>query len=158
MIWTRGSHQSAKFRALDCSHEISPNFYFDRFLLLKVYISAKKSIKELWLMTLKSDAQFEEKVVCCFKNDENVVNFEVSTQHYQNFHFDWFLLWKLYSAWSKKLKRRYLSWHEESCKIGKKTDLLFGKWHEEYDISPPEHLKVWKLGLWCDHFIKSRKI
>ena len=44
----------------DCSREISPNLYFDRILLLKVYkISAKKSIEKLFLMTLKSDAKFE---------------------------------------------------------------------------------------------------
>ena len=43
MIWTKGAHQSAKFQTFDCSREISPNLYFDRLLLLKVYkISAKK--------------------------------------------------------------------------------------------------------------------
>ena len=26
-------------------------------------------------MTLKSDARFEEKPICCFKNDMNLVNF-----------------------------------------------------------------------------------
>ena len=31
-------------------------------------------------MTLKSDAKFEEKPICCFKNDENLVNFDPSTQ------------------------------------------------------------------------------
>ena len=31
-------------------------------------------------MTLKSDAKFEEKLICCFKNDKNVVNFDPSSQ------------------------------------------------------------------------------
>ena len=31
-------------------------------------------------MTLKSDAKFEEKPICCFKNDKNLVNFDPSTQ------------------------------------------------------------------------------
>ena len=31
-------------------------------------------------MTLKSDAKFEEKLICCFKNDKNLVNFDPSTQ------------------------------------------------------------------------------
>ena len=31
-------------------------------------------------MTLKSDAKFEEKLICCFKNDKILVNLELSTQ------------------------------------------------------------------------------
>ena len=43
MIWTKGTHQSAKFQTFDCSRQISPNLYFDRLLLLKVdKISVKK--------------------------------------------------------------------------------------------------------------------
>ena len=47
-------------------------------------------------MTLKSDAKFKVKLICFFKNDKNLVNFELSTQKSQNFHFDWFLLCKVY--------------------------------------------------------------
>ena len=36
-------------------------------------------------MTLKSDAKFEEKQICCFKNDKNLVNFDISTQKSQKF-------------------------------------------------------------------------
>ena len=69
MMWTKGTHQSAKFRTFDCSREISPNLYFDRILLLKVYkISAKKSMEELCPITLKNNAKFEEKLICCSKN------------------------------------------------------------------------------------------
>ena len=42
-------------------------------------------------MKLKSNAEFEEKLICCFKNDKNVVNFDLSTRNSQNFHFDWCL-------------------------------------------------------------------
>ena len=35
-------------------------------------MSAKKSIVDLYLMTLKSDTKFEEKLICCFKNDKNL--------------------------------------------------------------------------------------
>ena len=31
-------------------------------------------------MTLKSDANFEEKLIRCFKNDMNLVTFDLSTQ------------------------------------------------------------------------------
>ena len=86
MIWTKGVHQRAQFQTFDCSCEISPNLYFPRLLLLKEYkILAKKVTEELCLMTLKSDAKFEEKPICCFKNDKNLVNFDPNTQKSQKF-------------------------------------------------------------------------
>ena len=36
-------------------------------------------------MILKSDAKFEEKPICCFKNDKNLVNFDPSTQKSKTF-------------------------------------------------------------------------
>ena len=36
-------------------------------------------------MTLKSDTIFEEKLICYFKNDKNLVNFDPSTQKSQKF-------------------------------------------------------------------------
>ena len=42
MIFTKGTHQSARFQTFDFSGEISPNLYFDRLLLLKVYNQLKK--------------------------------------------------------------------------------------------------------------------
>ena len=71
MIWTKRALQSAKRQTFDCSRKISPNLYFYR--LLKVYkMLAKKYSGD---MTLKIDAKFEEKMMCCFKNDENLVKF-----------------------------------------------------------------------------------
>ena len=32
-------------------------------------------------MALKSVAKFEEKLICCFKNDKNLVNFDLDTQN-----------------------------------------------------------------------------
>ena len=34
-------------------------------------------------MTLKIDAKFEEKLICCFKNNKNLVKFNPSTQKSQ---------------------------------------------------------------------------
>ena len=80
MIFTKGAHHSAKFQTFDCSGEISPNLYFDRLLLLKVYkVSAKKSMGELYLMIPKSGAKFEKKLIFCFKNDKNLSNFHQKT-------------------------------------------------------------------------------
>ena len=46
---------------------------------------------------------------------------------------------------------------EELCKIWRKSDLWFGKWHEKFGKFSPEHLKVSKLVLWWDPFVQSRK-
>ena len=59
-------------------------------------------------MTLKSDAKFEEKLIC-FKNDKNLVNFDLNTQNSQNFHCDLLLLCKVYNVSPKKVQRSYLS-------------------------------------------------
>ena len=43
MIWTKETHQNVKFQSFDDSHEISPNLYFHKPFMLKVYkISPKK--------------------------------------------------------------------------------------------------------------------
>ena len=47
-------------------------------------------------MTLKNNAKFEEKLICCIKNDKNLVNFDPSTQKFQKVHFDWSLSCKVY--------------------------------------------------------------
>ena len=46
---------------------------------------------------------------------------------------------------------------EESCKIWRKTDLWFGKWHEEFGKFSSEHLKVSKFVLSRDPFVPTRK-
>ena len=47
-------------------------------------------------MTLKTNAKFEEKLTCGFKNDmRNLANFKQSTQKCQNWDFDGFLLSKV---------------------------------------------------------------
>ena len=68
------------------------------------------------------------------------------------------------SFWAKYIlfelkKYRGVIFHdiEEWCKIWRKTDLLLGKWHEEFGKFSPEHSKVSKLKLWWDPFVQSRK-
>ena len=88
MIFTKGAHHSAKFQTFDCSGEISPNLYFDRLLLLKVYkVSTKKSMEEICPMIPKSGAKSEEKLIFCFKNDKNLVSFDPSTKKSKTFAF-----------------------------------------------------------------------
>ena len=45
----------------------------------------------------------------------------------------------------------------EWCKVWRKSDLWFVKWHEEFGQFSPKHTKVLKLGLLLDPFIQSRK-
>ena len=79
--WQKDTIKVPSFRL-----SISPNLYFDRFLSLKIYkISSKRSVGELHIMALKGHAKFEEKPICCFKNDKNLLNFYASTQKPQNF-------------------------------------------------------------------------
>ena len=112
MIFTKGAHQIAKLQTFDCSGGISPNLYFDSLLLQKVYkVSAKKSMEELCLLILKSGAKFEEKLIFCFENDKNLVNFDLSTKNSKKFHFDWSLLCKVCNVWPEKVQRSYISWH-----------------------------------------------
>ena len=129
MIFIKGAHQSVKLQTFDCSGEISPNMYFDKLLLLKIYkISAKKVQRSyINLMILKGDAKFEEKLICCFKNDKNLVNFDLSTRNSQNFYFDWFLLCKGCNVWPEKVQRSYLSWHWRVMQNLKKNWLVVWK-------------------------------
>ena len=57
--------------------------------------------------------------------------------------------------------RRYkvvmLDCTEYWCKIWRKIDFCFQKWHEKFGKFLREHLKVLKLGLWRDFFIQNRK-
>ena len=105
-------------------------------------------------MTLKIDAKFEEKLICCFENDKNLVKFGTSTQ---KLLFYLVLLWKVFHVWPKKYREVIFHDTEGWCKIWRKTDLWFGKWHEEYGKFSPEHLKVSKSGLWWDPLIQNRK-
>ena len=52
--------------------------------------------------------KFEGKLICCFKNDKNLVNFDPSTQKSQKF-----ALWLVLSSniWPKKVQRSCLLWH-----------------------------------------------
>ena len=47
---------------------------------------------------------------------------------------------------------------EEWCKIWRKTDLSFGKWHDKDGKFSPEQLKVSKLACWWDPLIQSMSL
>ena len=52
--------------------------------------------------------------------------------------------------------RRVMSNDTEGwCKVWRKTDSWFQKWHEEFDEFLCEQWKVWKIELWCATFVES---
>ena len=112
---------------------------------------------EFCLMTLRSDAKFEEKLICCFKNDKNLVNFDLSTQFSKICTVICPFCAKYITFDQKKYRGVIFNDTEESCKIWRKTGLWFGKWHKEFGKFSSEHLKVSKLVLSWDHFVQSRK-
>ena len=71
-------------------------------------------------MILKIDSKLEEKLICCFKNEKNLVNFDPSNEKSPKF-----ALWLVAFMQSKKLDLKNYRWvifhnTEESCKIWKK--------------------------------------
>ena len=108
------------------------NWEFDGILLSKVDVT-----------TPKSDEKFEEELTCCFKTDmRNWTNFDSSTRKSKKC--------KMFQV--KKNRGVTFDGTEDWCKIWRKTELRFQKWHEEFGKFSPEHLKVSKLGLWWDPF------
>ena len=158
MIFRKGAYRSAKCQTFDCLGEISPNLYFDRLLLLKVYKISGKNVQRSYVswywrvvQNLKKNQFFVSKITRIWWILIRAL------KSLKNLHFDWSLLCKVYNIWPKKVQRSIFHDTEESCKIWRKTDLSFGKWHEEFGKFSPEHSKVSKLELWWDPFVQSRK-
>ena len=71
-----------------------------------IQIFRRKSTKALCLMTLKSDAKFEEKLALGSKNDmKNLVNFNASSGKFGNLHFAVLLLPIAHKVQPKKYRR-----------------------------------------------------
>ena len=61
-------------------------------------------------MTLKSDSKFEEKLTLGSKNDmKNLLNFNASSDKFENLHLDVLLLSIAYKVSAKKVHKYYLS-------------------------------------------------
>ena len=157
-IGSKRAHQSAKLQIFDCSREISPNLYFDRLLLFKVYkISTKKVERSYvsWHWRVMQNLQKNWFVVSKMTRIWRILTGAVESL--KNLHFDWFPLRRVYNIWPKKVQRTYIRWRSRLMQNLKKSDLWFGKWYEELGKLSPEHSKVSKLGIWWDPFIQRRK-
>ena len=117
-----------------------------------------KSTEELCLITLKSDAKFEEKLTLGSKNDmRNLVNFNVSSGKSENLHFDVLFLSIAYKVWAKKVQKNYLSWHWKEIQTLKKNWLFVWKmtWGIWWTLTRAvESLKICTLmGYFCRKYV-----
>ena len=90
MSFTKGAHQNAKFQTFHCSGEIPPNLYFDCNLLSKVYENSAKKVQKSYVSWYRKGVQNlkKNKLIFCFKNAKNLVNFDPNTKKSKKF-----LLW-----------------------------------------------------------------
>ena len=92
--------------------EFRINFHFDIILSLKVYKILANKVQ-------RSHISWHWRVMPNLKKNWFVVSKMTkmwwilirALKGLKNFHFDWFLLCKVYNIWSKKVQRSYLSWH-----------------------------------------------
>ena len=155
-IWfeQKGAHQSAKFQTFNCPSEISPNLYFDRLLLSKIYkISAKKVQRIYVSWHWRVNAKFEKKML--FQKWQEFGEFwSEHSKVSKIFTLIGLFCGKYITFDLKKYRAVIIHDTKKSCKIWRKTVLWFGKWHEKFGRFLPEHLQVSKLGLWWDPFDK----
>ena len=109
-------------------------------------------------MTLESDAKFKEKPIC-FKKWQEFGEFWSEHSKVSKICTLTCPFWAKFITFDLRKSKEELHFHdtEEWCKVWRKTDLWFGKWHEEFGKFSPEHSKILKLGLWWGPFIQSRK-
>ena len=120
---------------------------------------SQKITEELFVMTLNSDAKFEEESTCHCKNDmRNLENFHASTRKSQNLHFDGVLMCKEYKVLNKMLQRSYLSSHWTVMQNLKKnllvvSKMIWGIWR--IFMQALKSLEIGTLmGSFCPNYIK----
>ena len=91
-----------------------------------------KFTEVLCVMTMKNNVKFEEELACHFNIDmRNLRNFDSSTCKSKKLLFNW-LLWPKFTFELKKYRGVMFDGTDDWCKIWRKTDLCFQKWHKEF--------------------------
>ena len=157
MILIKWAHQSVKFQTFNCSGGTSPNLSFCFFcwkyinFQLKRYRGVMFHYTEAWCKIWRKTNFFVSKMPKIWW---------ILIQALKSLKICTLIgpFCKKYITFGLK-KYRGVIFHdtEESCKVWKKIDLWFGKWHEEFSKFSSEHLKVSKLVLSWDPFVQSRK-
>ena len=144
MIFTKGAHQSAKFQTFGCSGEISPNLYFDRLLLLKVYkISAKKVQRSYVSWYWRVMQNLKKNLFVVSKTTRIWWILIRALKSLKNLHFDWPLLCKVITFDLKKYRVVIFRDAEKVHKIWRKTD--FGLENDLRNLAN-FHQNTWKVS------------
>ena len=119
---------------------------------LKIYIGVMcNHTEELWKIWRRVDLSFQNWLK---QFDEFWLKHWKVSKIYTLMDCFWlkYIMFKL-----KKYREVIFHNAREWCKVWRKSDLWFVKWHEEFGKFSPKHTKVLKLRLLLDPFIQSRK-
>ena len=105
MIFTKGAHESAEFQNFDCSGESSPNLYFNRLLVLKVYKISAKKVQSNYVSWYWRVMQNLKKNRFVSKMTRTWWIFIPALKSLQNLHFDWPPSCKVYNVWPKSTEK-----------------------------------------------------
>ena len=91
-------------------------------------------------MTIKNDEKFEEHLTCRFNIDiRNLMIFDSTAWKVSKVYTLMGCFWPKYIIFElKKYRGVMFDSTEYWCKIWRKTDLCFQKWHEEFNKLSPE--------------------
>ena len=156
MVLTKGVHQNAKFWTFNYSgvHQICTLIGFFCWKCLKFQLKKNRGVMshntEEWCKIWRKNNLFKkwQEPEECWSEHSKVSNICTLIGPFR----------AKYITFDLNRHRRVIFYDtEDTCKICRKTDLWFGKWHEEFGRFSPEHLKVSKLILLWDRFVQSRK-
>ena len=127
---------------LSAAHQISPNLYFDRLLLLKIYKISAKKVKRSYVSWFWRVMQIWRKTDLLFQKWQEFDEFWSEHSKYVKFDL-------------KKYRGIIFNDTEAWCKIWRRTDLWFGKWHEEYGKFLTKALESLKIGTLMGSFYRK---
>ena len=140
----KSTHQSAKFQKFDCWREISPNLYFDRLLLLKVYKISAKKVQRNYVSWHWQLCKIWRKTDFLFQKWQEFGEFWSEHSKVSKICTLMGSFWPRYMMLELKKYRGVIFYGtQEWFKIWRKTDFWFEKWHEEFSEFLPEHLNVY---------------
>ena len=109
-------------------------------------------------MIVKINPKFEEKSICHFKIDKNLVNFDPSTQTSPKFAL-WLVPFVQSTIFDRKKYRGVIFYDtEESCKIWRKTCMWFWKWREDFGKLSPQYSEISRICTLMSCFWPKHKI
>ena len=107
-------------------------------------------------MTLKKYAKFKENLTCGFKrNIKNLVNFQPTTQNYENFFWIAYCCLKYARFEVKKYRKIIFRNTEEKRKIWRKTDSWSKKWQQKFGLFWYKQWEIWIFALYCATLIEN---